>query len=146
MEPFIREILAFEILQDFVNRKDAPFKELILDYYDELGGKLGFESRRDFPIERRKLNYGNIECVWLDSSNPAVAFELCFGSREEAMVSLWKLAELEPGYAVIITSGKAKNFSLDDLERMFRRSHLSKAKETAFLLVEINSEEFRIVH
>lgn len=144
MEQLVREITSFGALQKFVDehKENLNFFECIKQHYFELGKNLGYDSKKDSSVLRKGINFSNVELTWASTEKVLAAFEIEFGSKEEMLAGIWKLIELEPQYAVLITSSKAKNFSLKEIEQILRHSHNHKFLETEFLLIEIDKEFF----
>ncbi len=144
MEQIVREITSFGALQKFVDgrKDDLNFFECIKQYFFELGKSLNYDCKKDSSVLQKGINFSAVDVVWASSEKICAAFEIEFGNKDEMLAGIWKLIELEPQYAVLITSSKAKNYSLKEIEQILRYSHNHKTLETEFLLIEIDKEFF----
>lgn len=144
LEQIVLEITSFGALQKFVSgQKDSlNFFESVKEYFFDLGKRLGYDSRKNSSVLRNGINFSTVDIAWSSAEKIVAGFEIEFGNKEELLSGIWKLIELEPQYAVLITSFKAKNFSLKEIEQILRHSHNYKAVSTEFLLMEIDKEFF----
>ena len=144
MEPLIREITDFKSLQTHVQSSEGNLFDSTKRYYHSLGRKLGLESRKDVEAEIAGVKLPKAELAWFDSGEPVASFAFCFGSREEMLASVFSLLALRADLSVLITSSKAKNYSLEEIKKLLEESVFLNLT-TKFLLIDIAKEEFLVV-
>ncbi len=144
MEPLVREITEFGSLQVYVQSSESNLFDSTKRYYAGLGRKLGFEARKGFETEVAGTKLPAVELAWLDAGKPLVAFSFCFGSREEMIASIFSLLAVQADFSVIITSSKARNYSLEELKSLIEEAVFLNLT-TKFVLVDISREEFLVV-
>ena len=145
MEPTLRQILDFNSIQSFIQGKEGSFVDLLKEYYFLLGEDLGFESKKDFLVKANNIKLGSLDLAWLDSEKPVAGFVVSFGSKEDILSAVWKLVEFNSQYAVLVTSTKAKNFSLEEIRRLLTDFFLRKPPMQSFLAVDVSEEKFELV-
>ncbi len=144
MDPMVQEITDFKPLQVYVQSSKGNLFELAKRYYAYLGARLGFESSKDFEVDAGSVELPPLDIAWLDGDSLAAGFSFCFGSKKEALASLFSLFAAKPGLSVIITSSKAKNFSPEEFKSLLEeQDFLSLSAQ--FLLVDIAAEKFLVV-
>ncbi len=144
MEPLIREITDFASLQVYVQSSDSNLFDSTRRYYAGLGRKLGFEVLRGFEPMVAGVKLPSVELAWLDAGKPLAVFSFCFGSREEMLASLFSLLASSADLSVLITSSKARNYSLGEIKSILEEAPFLNSL-TGFLLVDISKEEFLVV-
>ena len=139
----IQKITDIEGLRAFLSsHPELGARDAMLAHYAGLGMSLGFTSSRGAPLLAHGTTIGKIDCVW-SSNRPVVAFELELGEKEEALSALWKLAELGPELAVIITNS---GDSLDTTKSVILRSQMTRALNQMFLLFEIETGRSELIN
>lgn len=144
MEPLVREITDFSSLQVYVQSSDGNLFELTRRYYYNLGKKLGFEPKKDIEIEQHGVQLPRAQLAWFDAGKPIAAFFFCFGSREELLAAIFSLLALNADLSVLITSSKARNYSLEEIKNLLQECQFLNIA-SQFLLVDISKEEFLVV-
>ena len=139
MEPLIREITDFKSLQINVQSSESNIFDSTKRYYHGLGKKLGLESKKDFEAEVEGVQLPAVAVTWLDAGKPLAAFTFCFGSKEEMLAAIFSLLSVQAELSVIITSSKAKNYSLEELKKIIEEPVFLNIT-TRFLLVDIAKE------
>jgi len=144
MEPLIREITDFQSLQTHVQSSEGNLFDSTKRYYHGLGKKLGLESKKDFEPLVAEIKLPKAELVWFDSGEPVASFAFCFGSREEMLAAVFSLLAVRADLSVLITSSKAKNYSLGEIKKLLEEPVFLNLT-TKFLLIDISKEEFLVV-
>ncbi|GEM_PF-1552299 len=152
MDAILREITDFKPLQAFVSKNEGNLAQLTKKYYSELGSILGFQVKDGFEVKYSGVSLGEISLLWFDSENEFladsssgfIAFELQFGSRAELLASIVKLAAFSAEYSVLITSSKAKNYSLKEIKSVLSGQEFLSLQKP-FLLIDLSSEKFELL-
>ena len=125
LRPIVQEISNTAALRDAVEKTKENMKDTVLKYFFELGKSLGFISLENAPLLRYSTNIGNIDCVWRDNDHIAVGLNIVFGSKEETLAAIFKLAELSPALGVIVISSKSTSgFTVNSLSSLLKLSPL----------------------
>ncbi len=152
MDALLREITDFRSLQDFVSENEGNLMQLTKRYYCELGSSLGFQTKKDFAVKFRGIELGCLSLLWFDSENEFladatngfIAFDLQFGNRSECLASIFKLAAFSADYSVLVTSAKAKNYSLLEIKSLLAESSFLSLQKP-FLLIDLSTERFELI-
>lgn len=136
--PLVKELTDFKSLQDFVTANEGNLIDLTLEYYTMLGNDLGFRVKRMHLCEFENIPLGNAELAWFDNDALAVLFEFEFGSKEEMLAAIVKLLLSKPELAVLITSSRARIFSLEELKHIIGELSLGVQQ---FLVIDLTKEQ-----
>ncbi len=137
--PLINELIDFKSLQDFVTANEGNLIELTKEYYSMLGSDLGFKVKRNAELSFESVQLGSFDLAWFDDSSIAVLFEFEFGSKDEFLAAIAKLILARPELAVLITSSRAKIFSLEELKCIILEL---TAGTQRFLIIDLTKEQY----
>ena len=140
--PLVKELTDFKSLQDFVTANEGNLIDLTMGYYTMLGNDLGFRVKRMRLCQFENISLGSADLAWFDDETLAVLFEFEFGSREEMLAAVAKLLLSKPELAVLITSSRARIFSLEELKHIL--SELSFGMQQ-FLVIDLTKEQYIFV-
>jgi len=144
MDPLIMEIVDFKSLQTHVQSSEANLFDSTKDYYTKLGEKLGLETENDFEAEVSGVKMPKLALAWMDADKPMVAFAFGFSSKEDVLAGILSLLATQSDLGVLITSSKARNFSLQEIKTLLEEA-IFLNQTHKFLLVDIAKEEFLVV-
>jgi len=138
------EIVDFKSLQTHVQSSEQNLFDSTKAYYTNLGKKLGLETENDFEAEVSGVKMPKIALTWMDSDKPMVAFAFGFSSKEDVLGGILSLLAAQADLCVVVTSSKARNFSLQDIKTLLEEA-IFLNQTHKFLLVDIAKEEFLVV-
>lgn len=146
LRPIIQELSNTAALKDNVEKTKGNLKETVLKYFVDLGKSLGYISLENAPLLRYSTNIGNIDCVWRDSDHLAVGLNVVFGSKEETLAAVFKLAELAPSLGVIVISSKATSgFNIPSLSSLLKFSPLLSSTRP-FMIIDVSTGAVEFVN
>ncbi len=133
----IKSIKNFDLLESHIKNSSLGYKDAIMNYYLNLGKKLGYTVRENAPVIRYGINIGKVDLLWLE---PEVAFTSEFSSIDDLLRNLWKIIELKPMLAVIILSSKS-NCKPGDVSQLIKNSMITKGMSDTFMLLDISEKK-----
>ena len=138
------EIVDFRSLQTHVQSSEQNLFDSTKAYYTKLGVKLGLDTVNDFETRVSGVKMPKIALAWMGSDKPLVAFAFGFSSKEDLLGGILSLLAVQPDLSVVITSSKARNFSLQEIKTLLEEA-IFLNQTSKFLLVDIAKEEYIVV-
>lgn len=132
----IQDLVNFQELENYVKNSELKYREAIIEYYKELGERLGFTVRENSSVIRNGINFGKIDLVWVE---PNITFTVEFGNLEEILKHLWRILEFSPKISVLILSSKSACKS-EDVVKIIERSKLMGGNRGIFLVLDVTEK------
>lgn len=134
----IERLTNFEELEAFTKSSELGYKEATVEYYKQLGEKLGFTTRIDSSVIKHGLNLGKASLIWLE---PNVVFFCEFGNFDEILKHLWKAVEMEPELVVLLLSSNS-SCKPSYVKTLIDKSGSLENLKNKFLILDVSKPEF----
>ncbi len=132
----IDELKNFEELEEHTKNSGLKYREAILEYYKNLGEKLGFTVRENSSVIKNGVNSGRLDVIWLE---PNIAFAVEFGRFEDILKHLWKLVEFSPSLAVLLLSSKSE-CKAEKVSELIEKSDITREIKNRFLILDVTEK------
>jgi len=133
----IDELKNFEELEEHTKNSDLKYLEAILDYYKNLGEKLGFTVRENSSVIKNGVNSGRLDVIWLE---PNIAFAAEFGKFDDILKHLWKLVEFSPSLAVLLLSSKSE-CKAEKVSELIEKSDITREIKNRVLILDVTEKK-----
>ena len=133
----IDELKKFEELEEHIKNSGLKYGEAILEYYKNLGEKLGFTVRENSSVIKNGVNSGRLDVIWLE---PNIAFAAEFGRFEDILKHLWKLVEFSPSLAVLLLSSKSE-CRAEKVSELIEKSDITREIKNRFLILDVTEKK-----
>ena len=134
----MKEIISdFNKLAEYVDASDLPYKEAVIEYFQELGEKNKFTVRKDSSVIKYGINLGKLDLIWLE---PNITFTIEFGGFEEILKHLWRIIEFSPSLSVLLLSSKS-GCRAADVAKLIKNSPLLASMKDRFMVLDLTEEE-----
>ncbi len=131
------EITDFSGLDKYVKNPDYKFKDAVLQFYRDMGTRLGYTVRDNPSVIVKGVNYGKLDMVWVE---PKITFSIEFGGLDEIYKHLWKILEFSPSLAVLLLSSKSA-CKAEEVVKMIEKSDIIGEKRSLFLVIDISERK-----
>lgn len=133
----IDELKKFEELEEHIKNSGLKYGEAILDYYKNLGERLGFTVRENSSVIKNGVNSGRLDVIWLE---PNIAFVVEFGRFEDILKHLWKIVEFSPSLAVLLLSSKSE-CRAEKVSELVEKSGITREIRDRFLIIDVTEKK-----
>lgn len=134
----MKDIISdFNKLAEYVDASDLPYREAVIEYFQELGEKHKFTVRKDSSVIKYGINLGKLDLIWLE---PNITFTIEFGGFEEILKHLWRIIEFSPSLSVLLLSSKS-GCRAADAAKLIKSSPLLAPMKDRFMILDLTEEE-----
>ncbi|RLI91215.1 MAG: hypothetical protein DRO94_04480 [Candidatus Altiarchaeales archaeon] len=137
MNEIIELISDFDKLDEYIRNSNLRYREAIINFYKELGEKLGFTVRESTSIIKHGVNFGKIDLIWVE---PNITFTVEFGNFDNLLGHLFRILEFSPNLAVLVLSSNS-SIRIENVSNLIHRSRLIENMREKIIILDVGAKK-----
>lgn len=122
-------------LMDFLKAKSPSesLRDSVVRFYMELGAKVGVRATWNVGVIVNGAEMGAVDCALASPASIAVTFA---EEKNDALLGLWKIAELGPRTGILVLSSTDPSI-MPEVSAIARKSYLLRSSSVHFVILDI---------